>query len=149
MKITIRDIPSLDEVTVPGGDAKGHRVRFSCLLGEGTAVLVPAVRHKYGWKVGAELEVETSQAGVTELKIWKNRGTMVPMLTPLEDAGDFQVRGLVSNIDGDGLIYVDAGTIEFVLPRTQDLAALEPAPGDNIMFILHGLGLWEVDALGK
>jgi hypothetical protein len=146
MKITIKDIPSLDEVLVPGGDAKGYRVRFSCVLGEGPAVLVPAARRKFGWKAGSELEVETSQASISDLKIWKNRGTMVPMLTPLEREGDYQVRGLIANADSDGLFFVDASGVEFVLPKSDELSTLEASIGDNIMFTLHGLGLWEVEA---
>ena len=149
MKIVIKDIPSLDEVVVPGGDAKGYRVRFSCVLGEGPAVLVPAARRKFGWKAGSELEVETSQASISDLKIWKNRGTMVPMLTPLEREGDYQVRGLIANVDSDGLFFVDASGVEFVLPRSDELSAVEAGLGDNIMFTLHGLGLWEVEALGR
>ena len=144
MRITIREQISPDEVTVPGGDALGYRIRFGCALGEGPAVLVPA-RRRFGWKVGSELLVETSQAGIAEVKIWKNRGTMVPMLTPLEVEGDFQVRGLVASL-ADSLVYVDAAGIEFVLPADSELAGLDARPGDNVMFILHGLGLWEQES---
>jgi hypothetical protein len=144
MRITIREQISPDEVTVPGGDALGYRIRFGCALGEGPAVLVPA-RRRFGWKVGSELQVETSQASIADIKIWKNRGTMVPMLTPLEADGDFQVRGLVAALK-DSLVYVDAGGIEFVLPAGGELTGLDARPGDNIMFTLQGLGLWEKEA---
>lgn len=149
MKIVVREIPTLEEVQVPGGDALGHRVRFTCPLGEGVAVLVPAMRRKFGWKVGAEVEVETSQATISDVKIWKHRGTMVPMLTPLQPEGDFQVRGLITPREDRDLIYVDAGGIEFVLPRTEELASFDVRPGDNIMFTLHGLGLWEIEQPGR
>jgi hypothetical protein len=144
MKIVIRELLGPEEVPVPGGESQGYRVRFSCPLGEGVAVLVPS-RRKFGWKTGSELDVETSQAAIDDLKIWKNRGTMVPMLTPLEVEGDYQVRGLVSHVK-DGLVYVEAAGIEFVVPYADEVASLDARAGDNIMFILHGLGLWENDA---
>lgn len=146
MRIIIKDIPSLDEVTVPGGDTKGYVVRFGCALGEGMAVLVPASRRRFGWKVGAELQVEISQATISDLRIWKHRGTMVPMLTPLEPAGDYQVRGLITRLDEAGLIYMDAADLQFVLVRSDELKALEAGLGDNVMFTLHGLGLWELES---
>jgi hypothetical protein len=144
IKIVIKEQISPEEVAVPGGDAKGYRVRFGCALGEGPAVLVPA-RRRFGWKVGSELLVETSQASISEIKVWKNRGTMVPMLTPLDTQGDYQVRGLVGSLS-DGLVYVDASGVEFVLPTCDELQSLDARPGDNIMFTLHGLGLWESEA---
>jgi len=145
MKIVIRALLAPDQVPVPGGDAQGYRVRFSCPLGEGVAVLVPA-RLPFSHKAGTDIDVETSQAQVSDLKIWKNRGTMVPMLTALETEGEYQVRGLVSTVK-DGLVYVDAAGIEFVVPDADEVASLDARPGDNIMFVLSGLGLWENESL--
>ncbi len=142
-RITIKEHVSPEETGVPGGEALGYRIRFGCALGEGPAVLVPA-RRRFGWKVGSELLVETSQSAISQIKIWKNRGTMVPMLTPLDVEGDYQVRGMVASLS-DGLVYVDASGVEFVLPTSDELQGLDARPGDNIMFVLHGLGLWESD----
>lgn len=144
VRIVVQEQLGPEEVPVPGGDTPGYRIRFRCPLGEGCAVLVPT-RRRFGWKVGSELAVETSQAGIDDVKVWKNRGTMVPMLTPLEQEGDFQVRGLVAAL-ADGLAYVDAAGVEFVLPLNDELVALDARPGDNIMFLLRGLGLWETEA---
>jgi len=145
MRIVFRALLGPEEVPVPGGEARGYRVRFHCPLGDGVAVLVP-VRRPFSRTIGSELEVETSQAKVSDLKIWKNRGTMVPMLTALDSEGDYQVRGLVSTVK-DGLVYVDAAGIEFVVPDADEVASLDARPGDNIMFVLSGLGLWENESL--
>ncbi|MBD8655261.1 hypothetical protein IFT68_06425 [Oxalobacteraceae sp. CFBP 13730] len=116
--------------------------KFKSAEFEGVARFVPASGLPQDC-AGHEFGVEIAQDSITDFQIVS--GGAGSAIEPLSMTGSFRVRGKVRGSSGPAgreTTTVAVGEAFFTL-TPDDVGQLRPAIGDTVIFILHGLSLWD------
>jgi hypothetical protein len=137
MRITITKIDkSNPRYEIDSVGSIGYSVMVHCDLVEGSAILISL----QNIKVGDSISVETRQEAISNLKVTSS--TSLPLMKQLQNAGDYEITGVVSFESGDGIFYVDVDQFSFVL-RDDDTKGAVLEKGQYVSFVLHGLIIYD------